>query len=121
MTRWKIGSNSFHAPGPAQTKPVQMDNHIISPVADNWLCYQITYALAGEKIIKPENVKQAAGGQVKAQTVPGQAKVSGDSIKNDTVKTKQPEGTIIVPRTKADDKKKTVSFVQATLAKRGRK
>ena len=75
----------------------------------------------GEKEILPGNVKDAAGGLIKALTVPGKAKVKGDSLKNDTYNTKVPAGTVIVPRTKANDPKKTSSFVQATLAKRGRK
>lgn len=75
----------------------------------------------GEKIVPPEKVNQAAGGKVEARTVPGRANVPGDSLKNDVVKTKLPVGTVVVPRTKAKDQQSTISFVQATLAKRGRK
>lgn len=75
----------------------------------------------GEKIVAPDNVKKAAGGKVHAKTVPGKANVPGDSLKNDTVKTKLPAGSVVVPRTKSKDQKSTISFVQATLAKRGRK
>lgn len=75
----------------------------------------------GEKVINPDKVGKAAGGKVEARTVPGKAEVPGDSLKNDKVKMKAKPGTIIVPRTKSKDNKKAASFVQATLAKRGRK
>ena len=60
-------------------------------------------------------------GKIEAKTVPGKANVKGDSLKNDTYKTKLPEGSVVIPRTKSKDPQKEKSFVQATLAKRGRK
>ena len=73
----------------------------------------------GEKVVKPQDVKKAAGGDVKAKTVPGKAEVKGDSLKNDKVPAKLPPGSVVIPRTKANDD--PASFVRATLAKRGRK
>lgn len=75
----------------------------------------------GEKVVPPGKVDKAAGGKIEARTVPGQAKVAGDSVQNDTYKTKLPEGSIVVPRTKAKDNKEAAAFVRAVLAKRGRK
>lgn len=75
----------------------------------------------GEIIISPENVSKAAGGKVDGKMVPGKAPVKGDSQKNDIVKTKLPEGTVVVPRTKSKDNSKSAAFVRETLAKRGRK
>lgn len=75
----------------------------------------------GEKVVPPEKVTKAAGGKVEAKRVPGKAKVSGDSTKNDTYKTKLPVGSIVVPRTKSKDSKDSAAFVRKTLAKRGKK
>jgi len=75
----------------------------------------------GEKVVPPGKVQEAAGGNVQARTVPGQAKVSGDSYKNDTFKTKLPAGSVVVPRTKAKNKKSSAEFVRKTLARRGKK
>lgn len=74
----------------------------------------------GEKVIPPGKVNAAAGGKVEAKTVPGKAKVSGDSVKNDTYQTKLPEGSIVVPRTKSGDNKDAAAFVRKVLAQRGR-
>ncbi len=74
-----------------------------------------------EKIVSPEKVEQAAGGKVQAKTVPGKAKVAGDSLKNDTVPTKLPAGSIVIPRSKAGNEKDAAAFVRSVLAKRGRK
>lgn len=75
----------------------------------------------GEKLVPPEKAEKAAGGKVEAKKVPGQAKVSGDDVKNDTVKMKLPPGTIVVPRTQSNSDRDSASFVRNTLAKRGRK
>ena len=73
----------------------------------------------GEKVVYPSQVNQVAhGGKVPMKTVPGKAEFKGDSLKNDKVPASVPAGTIIVPRSKA---KSPASFVQATLAKRGRR
>ncbi len=74
----------------------------------------------GEKVVPPNKVNEAAGGSVEAKTVPGQANVGGDSVKNDTYKTKLPEGSIVVPRTKAKDNRDSAAFVRKVLAQRGR-
>lgn len=75
----------------------------------------------GEKVVPPGEVQAAVGGNVQAKTVPGQAKVAGDSVKNDTYKTKLPEGSIVVPRTKSNNARDAAAFVRAVLAKRGKK
>lgn len=71
-----------------------------------------------EKIVRPEKVREAVGGRVEAETVPGKAKYPGDNLKNDTFETEVPEGTIIVPRTKAKNERDAADFVRKTLAKR---
>lgn len=74
----------------------------------------------GEKIVPPNKTQQAAaGGKMEAKTVPGKARVAGDDLKNDTVPMKLPPGSIVVPRTKANDDPS--AFVRAVLAKKGRK
>lgn len=74
----------------------------------------------GEKVVPPNKVNEAAGGKVEAKTVPGKAHVPGDSVKNDTYQTKLPEGSIVVPRTKAKDAGDAAAFVRKILAQRGR-
>lgn len=75
----------------------------------------------GEKIVPPEQVNSAAKGMAQGQTVPGKAKVSGDSQKNDTVPMKVPPGTVVVKRTMAKNSRDSATFVRNVLAKRGRK
>ena len=75
----------------------------------------------GEKVISPNKVEKAAGGKVDAKVVPGTPKVAGDSLKNDTYKTKLQPGSIVVPRTKSGNDRDAASFVRNVLAKRGRK
>lgn len=74
-----------------------------------------------EKVVAPNKVEKAAGGKVEAKTVPGKAMVAGDSLKNDTVKTELPPGSIVIPRTKAGNEKDAAQFVRSVLAKRGKK
>jgi len=50
--------------------------------------------------------------------VPGQAKVKGNSPKNDTVDAKLSPGEIVVPRTAADDPAKAERFVDAIIGKK---
>lgn len=55
----------------------------------------------GEKKLSPNDAKKVAQGKKSAldgKTVPGQATVQGNSIKNDTVAAKESPGTIIIPR-----------------------
>lgn len=73
----------------------------------------------GEKVIPPEKVGEAAGGKIEAKTVPGKAKVPGDSLKNDTYKTKLPAGSVVVKRTEAGNNRDAAAFVRKVLAKRG--
>ncbi len=81
----------------------------------------------GEIYLNPEQVKQVAQGLRKptdGKKVPGQAKVKGDSLKNDVVNAKLEEGGIVLPRhvTMASDKEeKAKKFVEAVLAKKGKK
>lgn len=75
----------------------------------------------GEKVVPPNKVGLAAQGRLEAKTVPGKAKVAGDSLKNDTYQTKLPEGSIVVPRTKSKDPRDSAAFVRKTLAKRRKK
>lgn len=56
---------------------------------------------------------------MRGEKVPGKAKVPGDSLKNDTVKTNLEQGGIVVPRTKANSKD-AGKFAKA-VAMRGRK
>jgi hypothetical protein len=61
----------------------------------------------GENVIMPCGEKQR---------VPGQAEYSGDTVKNDTFRTKLPPGAIVVPRTvsgKADKERRFVAAIQA--------
>lgn len=70
----------------------------------------------------------AMGGNVGSQLksggqVPGQAHVSGDSLKNDIVDAKLSPGEIVIPRSiaqGADAPQKAAAFVQAILARQGR-
>lgn len=75
----------------------------------------------GEKVVEPGKAKKAAEGNIEAKTVPGKAKVPGDSYENDVVSTKLPAGSIVIPRSKATNEKDAASFVRSVLAKRGRK
>jgi len=56
--------------------------------------------------------------------VPGQAKVAGDSYKNDTVNAKLSPGEIVIPRSVINSKdpiKGSAEFVRAVLAKKGKR
>lgn len=80
----------------------------------------------GERYLPPKDVKKVASGKedpMKAGSkVPGKAKVSGDSLKNDVVPAKLKEGGIVIPRSviNSENPKKAASdFVNAVLAKKG--
>jgi hypothetical protein len=60
--------------------------------------------------ISPEEKIQTPDG--KMYEVSGKAKYAGDDYRNDTVMAKVPEGSIVVPRTKASDKHKTMEFLK---------
>lgn len=73
--------------------------------------------------------RMAAGGSIGATLksgggVPGQAKVKGDSLKNDTVAAKLSPGEIVIPRSVAQSKnapEAAAKFVAAILAKKSKK
>lgn len=52
-------------------------------------------------------------------SVPGQAKIQGDSLKNDTVPAMLSPGEIVVPRSKASDPDAARNFVAAVLKRKG--
>lgn len=77
----------------------------------------------GEVYIPPQNVNAAATAKdprALGERIPGQAKVAGDSIKNDTVPKTLEEGGVVIKRTKAQDPDSARKFVQAIISK-GRK
>ena len=79
----------------------------------------------GEKVLEPgtppmEAARKVANGT--APTVPGKAKVAGNSPKNDTVRTELPVGSIVIPRsvTQAPDAPaRTRSFVDSIMQRHG--
>ena len=78
----------------------------------------------GEKHLTPEQAKKAAQGKMNpldGKTVPGKAKVSGDSLKNDVVPEKLAKGSVVIKRSVVNehDPKKAMAFVQAVMAKSG--
>lgn len=79
----------------------------------------------GEKYLPPEEVKKVAKGQKEPHKagvkIPGQAKVQGDSLKNDTVPMTLEEGGIVIPRSVMNSKdpaEQARKFVAAVLAKK---
>lgn len=85
----------------------------------------------GEKVLNPKEVQKVASAKDKAEvikkegkTVPGKAKVSGDSLKNDTYKTSLESGGIVIPRSISQGKNapaEAAKFVAAVLARKGSK
>lgn len=78
----------------------------------------------GEKYLTPAEAREVATGKEKAtatgKTVPGKAKVPGDSLKNDIVPAKLKQGGIVIPRSKMGSAKDATAFVKAHFAKRGK-
>lgn len=79
----------------------------------------------GEKYLPPSEVKKVALGQKSplsaGRTIPGKAKVSGDSYANDTVPANLEEGGIVIPRSVMQSKnpaEQARKFVAAVLAKK---
>jgi len=79
----------------------------------------------GEKYLSPNEAEKVAQGKkdVKkaGQTIPGKAKVPGDSLKNDTVKKDLKEGGVVIPRSITqgkDSEKKMHEFVTSVLSKK---
>jgi hypothetical protein len=79
----------------------------------------------GEIYVAPEKVENvAAGANAKevGRKIPGQAKVKGDSLKNDIVPARLETGGVVIPRTvAAKDNDAASKFVQSVLAKGGLK
>jgi hypothetical protein len=59
------------------------------------------------------------GGAYNGALIPGEAKVEGDSPKNDTVNLKVSPGEVVVPRTATKDPAKFVSFVEGLAKEHG--
>lgn len=81
-------------------------------------------SFAGKYLSNPGAMAaMARGGQVqnmkRGGSVPGKARVQGDSLKNDTVPAMLSPGEIVVPRTKAQDPEAAKRFVMAVLNKKG--
>lgn len=82
----------------------------------------------GERYLSPKDVKKVAQGKEdpakSGRKVPGKAKVSGDSLKNDVVPAKLEEGGIVIPRSvmnSKDPSNAAAKFVEAVLAKQNMK
>jgi len=82
----------------------------------------------GELALDPEQAREVAVDKSKApqimgqaKVVPGQAKVKGDSLKNDIVPDKLRPGSVVVPRSKAGIPEDAAKFIEAALAKKGKK
>lgn len=78
----------------------------------------------GEVYLPPEKVEEVARGGKdplkSGKKIPGQAKVKGDSLKNDTVSTQLEEGGVVIPRTVVNSKnapEQAAKFVAAVLAR----
>jgi hypothetical protein len=83
----------------------------------------------GEKVLDPKAVQEVAKGaspMAKGKEVPGKAKVGGavNDYANDTYKTAEPTGSIILPRSvtqaKGDKDTKARAFVEAILSKKSK-
>lgn len=80
----------------------------------------------GEIYLPPSQAKQVAAGKaspMEGEKIAGQAKVKGDSLKNDTVPKTLEAGGIVIPRSVVNGKdaaKKAAAFVTAHLAKHGK-
>lgn len=76
-----------------------------------------------EKTKNPKEAEKYAANAAKSgKKIPGKAKVSGDSIENDTVPMELNEGDVIVKRSQAKDPNDAAAFVRALLAsQRGNK
>lgn len=78
----------------------------------------------GERFLNPNEAKAVSQGKVDpmqvGETIPGQAKVKGDSLKNDIVKKDLDVGGIVLPRSITQSKnpgKEAKAFVDAYMAK----
>lgn len=80
---------------------------------------------AGEKFLKPNEAKAVADGKASpmkvGETIPGKAKVKGDSYDNDTIPKKLETGGVVIPRSvmqSKDPAKGAAEFVRAVMAKK---
>jgi hypothetical protein len=77
----------------------------------------------GEKYLPPADAKAVAEGRkdpMSAPTIPGEAKVKGDSLKNDTIPMTLEEGGCVIPRSVLESKdphKAAAKFVAEHLSK----
>lgn len=87
---------------------------------------EVSVALSpGEKTLNPKEAQAVASGKVNPMSlgkeVPGKASVKGDSLKNDTFKTKLPEHSVVIPRSvmqSKDPARGAAEFVAAVMAKK---
>jgi hypothetical protein len=82
----------------------------------------------GERYLNPDQAREVAMDKSKApevlasaKKIPGQAKVKGDSEKNDTVPATLETGGVVVPRTKANMPADAARFIEAALSKKSKK
>lgn len=76
----------------------------------------------GEIYLSPEEAAKVAAGKespMQGSRVPGEAKVKGDSLKNDVVPAKLEEGGMVIPRSHSMDPKKAQAFVAAHFKRKG--
>lgn len=87
----------------------------------------------GEKVLSPEQARSPRAPMIAAKVaadkhdreplqhggrVPGKAAMPGDNPKNDTYRTSLRKGSMVLPRTVADDPSRAVSFMEAQALKR---
>lgn len=79
----------------------------------------------GEKYLSPAEAQEVAAGRKSptktGETIPGKARVKGDSLKNDTVPRMLEPGGVVVKRSvmkSKDADTNAAKFVQAVLAKK---
>jgi len=73
----------------------------------------------GEIYLPPKKAKAVAAGKMSpmvGEKISGNARVAGDSLKNDTVPKTLESGGVVVKRSQANDPEKARSFVQAVMA-----
>lgn len=74
----------------------------------------------GEIVVPPgAGPREAAARAAQGDKVPGKARVGGDSPRNDTVHASLTPGSVVVPRSHANDPKKAASFVASVLRRQG--
>jgi len=75
----------------------------------------------GEIYLPPDKAKKVAEGKESPNSgkrIPGQAKVKGNSLKNDTVPAVLESGGIVIPRSHANSPGKAAAFVRTIMAKK---